>query len=379
MKHRLTITLALVFGFSFASQAASVDIARQWYSRLTGLPAGPNHPVIVAMAAKLDAGDTAGAADLALQDPSFIDVVVRQLATPMSNRTGDPFYELNDFSATVMGVVRDDVDARELLKGNFTYEGATPLNLPLNTRDSNAHYQKLDTMGLSLAKSLKRVSPQWRDGLGGAGLLTTRGWAEAHYNAGTNRRALAMTLENFLCRPITTMKDTRLPPYRIRQDIDREPAGKPIDFQQTCRGCHAGMDPMAGAFANLDFDSGIFMILKDYSVAKKYVKNSGTYTPGYVTSDNSWENYWALYNSPQNLGWRGALKGNGAQELGASLAETEAFGQCLARRVVAQVCRLKDYTAVPDAVAMAMAHNFEADGYKMRSLYRDAIRTEGCF
>src|SRR5262245_65771663 len=86
-----------------------------------------------------------------------------------------------------------------------------------------------------------------------AGVITTRAGAEAFFSAGTNRRMWRFIAINFLCRDMEELKDITRPTGRIRQDVSRSPGGDSSVFLNHCSGCHSGMDPMAGAFAVLNF------------------------------------------------------------------------------------------------------------------------------
>src|SRR5262249_12462320 len=154
--------------------------------------------------------------------------------------------------AMVIGVARDDLDARTLLTGDFTYAATQRPDLPKPSAIDNNHYLALDQKRSNLKTDLVRIVPQRADILDAAGLLTSRAWAESHFKMGTNRRAVEYAFREFLCTPITTWRDTGLPDDRIRRDVDRNPGGNPATFQGVCRSCHAPMDAMAGAFARFD-------------------------------------------------------------------------------------------------------------------------------
>ena len=60
------------------------------------------------MAARIQANDADGAARIAMQSPSFYRVVLKNFATPWTNRDQTVFAPLNDYTATVIGMIRDD-------------------------------------------------------------------------------------------------------------------------------------------------------------------------------------------------------------------------------------------------------------------------------
>jgi hypothetical protein len=82
-----------------------------------------------------------------------------------------------------------------------------------------------------------------------AGVMTTRAAARAFFIDGTNRAMFRFTLMNHMCNDLEQVKDITRVPDRIRQDVSRSPGGDSRIFLNNCLGCHAGMDPLAGAYA----------------------------------------------------------------------------------------------------------------------------------
>ena len=66
----------------------------------------------------IEQGNAAAAADLAMQNPAFYNVTLKQFITPWTNEEFNVFAPLNDSTATVIGMVRDDVDFRLVLSGD---------------------------------------------------------------------------------------------------------------------------------------------------------------------------------------------------------------------------------------------------------------------
>ena len=64
----------------------------------------------------------------------------------------DVFEPLNDYSATVIGLVRDDVDYRQLLQTDILYVGADSLGLPPYQSNNNEHYLALEREAVDLAQ-----------------------------------------------------------------------------------------------------------------------------------------------------------------------------------------------------------------------------------
>ena len=195
---------------------------------------------------------------------------------------------------------------------------------------------------MDLAASLVRDSQSNWNGLPGnatAGIQTTRAAAKAFFSAGTNRAMFRFTLLNHMCVDLEQVKDTTRSPDRIRQDVSRSPGGDSRIFLNNCVGCHAGMDPLAQAYAYYEWneDSGTMEYTRG-RVQNKYFINGETFAPGFVTPDDSWENYW---REGQNalLGWgTGDGKGNGAKSMGRELAQSRAFAACQVKKVFKTVC-----------------------------------------
>ena len=88
--------------------------AKGIHDRLTGVP--PSEAVLDRMEVELNApSDPIAAAMIAIDDPTnpaskyFYNVTLKNFASPWTNRDQDVFVPLNDYSATVIGMMRDDV------------------------------------------------------------------------------------------------------------------------------------------------------------------------------------------------------------------------------------------------------------------------------
>ncbi len=87
--------------------------------RLTGVKWPGTAPVITEMANRIQAGDKAGASQIAINQKQFLNVTVKQFALKMSTRAETVNADFNDFTAAFIGVTRDNRDARELLTGKL--------------------------------------------------------------------------------------------------------------------------------------------------------------------------------------------------------------------------------------------------------------------
>jgi hypothetical protein len=215
-----------------------------------------------------------------------------------------------------------------------------------------------------------------------AGIITSRAAAEAFFIDGTNRAMFRFTMLNHLCHDMEQVHDVTRPPDRIRQDVTRSPGGDSSLFLNNCIGCHSGMDPMAQAFAYYDFDETQGrLVYTDGQVQPKYLINSDNFKPGYVTTDDHWENRWRLPGKNTLLDWAGQdgqiRTGNGAKSLGAELANSGAFAQCQAEKVFRTVCfRSPSDQADRDQVT-ASANGFKSGGSLKRVFAETAAYCAG--
>jgi len=324
----------------------------------------------------LDDGDDLKAAAIATDDANFYQVTVKNMAADMSNKSETPYVPLDDFQATFIGAVRDDLDARTLLTGNYIYRGVYQgqTMIPEPSRRDNKHYENIDNSGLDYKTLLVKQEPQWETLDQSAGLLTTRAWAKAFYDAGTNRRAVVFSLQEFMCVPIDGWKTPNLPAEYIGRDVDRLPGNNPRVFQNQCKTCHAAMDGFRGAFAYLDYVNESFVELPEGRPAPKYSRGAGKYPAGHVTLDDHWVN---LLSDAQPLMGFKATEGKGVKAFGDMIANTESFKGCMAARAFTSVCQ-RSPSAKDFAVLNVAARNFEKNKYNLKKLFQEVAVQPAC-
>ena len=373
--------LALAFAAFFSAAAASaqmddIDRARRMHDRLAGVP--PDNATLATMATHIGAGRPDLAAELALQHPAFYNVSLKNFVTPWTNEEQTVFAPLNDYTATIIGMIRDDIPFNLILSEDILYTGANGLVTPNHQHTSNAHYEALEDAGVDLSDDTMLIQ-RTQSGLpgsqlsagGAAGIFTTRAAAEAFFSAGTNRRMWRFTAVNHLCRDMEALNDITRPGDRIRQDVTRSPGGDSEIFLNTCFGCHSGMDALAGAFAYFEWDETQGRMIHTPGVVQdKYLINGNAFPFGYITTDNSWINYW---REGQNslLDWRGASdRGFGARSLGAEVASTRAFSVCQVEKVFEHVCFRGPKDQDDRDAIETIADDFEANGtYRMKGVF----------
>ena len=367
------VALALLHPALAAADSRSQ--ARRIHDRLAGVP--PSAAVLDDMAADVAAGRALDAAYTAMEHRAFYDVTLKNFAMPWTNRDQTVFAPLNDYVATVIGMVRDDVPFNQVLSEDILYVGRSGSGLPAFSASSNAHYEALETNGASLKDDLVRTTQSSATGLSPestAGVLTTRAAAQAFFVAGTNRAMFRYTLMNHLCVDLEQVQDPTRPADRIRQDVSRSPGGDSRVFLNNCIACHAGMDPMTQAFAYYDYDETAGRLLYTAGqVRPKYFNNKDTFRPGYSTPDDAWDNYWRQGRNAL-LGWDPALpgRGQGAKSLGRELAGTESFARCQVQKVFRSVCFRPPSDAEDRARVDAMTASFKSNGYRLKRVFAEA-------
>ncbi len=375
--------------------------AKRIHDRLTGIPA--TNATIDSMATALHTPVTGAkaAAEIAIQNPAFYNITLKNFAAPWTNEEQTVFTPLNDYSATVIGAIRDGLDFRRILYDDILYVGNAGGIAPYSNTN-NQHYQDLEDLGPvagNLASTAilqgpnQGVSQSTTTGLDSsatAGVMTSRAGAKAFFSGGTNRAMFRFTLINQLCTDLEPLKDVSRIPDRVRQDVSRSPGGDSRIFLNSCVGCHAGMDGMSGAFANYEWNDTTNRL--DYTagvVQGKYLINSSNFEHGYITDDDSWVNYWR--NGPNSLlgnrpgdttpGWghpgetldsKGNAVGNGAKSLGMELANSKAFAQCQVDKAFKAIClRDPNVFGVDRTARDGMVSNFVSKGYDMREVFTD--------
>jgi hypothetical protein len=384
-KSQVSCAVALGVGcvLALAAQVASADAAgraqaKRMYDAIAGVP--PSEATLDQMETKIAASDAVGAALMATDDPAFYNVTLKNLATPWTNRDQTVFAPLNDYTATVIGMVRDNKPFNTVLSADILYTFSDG-SIPPVSANGNDHYEQAEMKNLDMSDKNKLVETQQSTVYGiptaaTAGLLTTRAASAAFFIAGTNRAQFRFTMLNQLCHDMETVHDTSRPPDRIRQDVSRSPGGDSRLFLNNCIGCHSGMDPMAQAFAYYNYDgmdaSAGKLVYTPGAVQAKYFINSDNFKPGFITPDDSWENRWR--HGPNTvLGWSPSLpgSGNGAKSLGEELANSQAFAECQVQKVFKAVCFRTPASNADRAAVKTIAGSFKASNYNLKRVFAE--------
>jgi hypothetical protein len=363
---------------AIAASANERDQAKRIHDRIAGVP--PSEETLDDMAALINGGNPLGAANIATQNASFYNVTLKNMSVPWTNRDQTVFAPLNDYVATFIGMVRDDVPFNTALSADLTYtvNGVTPAASP----SSNDHYANAESNAVNLFTALQSTTQSTVLGIppaATAGFITSRASSEAFFVDGTNRAMFRFTLMNHLCRDLEQVMDTSLPPDMIRQDVSRSPGGDSRVFLNNCIGCHSGMDPLSRAFANYDFDNGtpeapgtMRLVYTAGVVHEKYYNNDTNFAPGFRTPNALWENRWRRGQNSL-LGWSGSLpgSGDGAKSMGDELANSAAFARCQVEKVFKTVCFRAPSNQADRNDVERITGIFVSNGYRLKQVFAE--------
>jgi hypothetical protein len=396
---RNVLALALIV-IVLPAMASPLERAKRIHDRLAGVP--PDAATLNQMqlavnnsggcGISLPGGCTPiGAAYLAMENSAFYNATLKNWATPWTNRDGNKFAPLNDYTATVIGIVRDNIDYRQVLFGDILYVPAAGYG-SYSASNNNA-YVALEAADGDMGNSSVLVASTQSSTMavfGGhpeltSGVITTRAAARAFFIDGTNRAMFRFTLKNHLCHDMEDVQETTRPTDRIRQDVPRSPGGDSRIFMNTCVGCHSGMDPMAQAFAFYNFaysgagneDSGQLTYKSTTTgtglggTEGKYHINTNHFVEGYVTPDDHWDNYWRAGPNTAIFGWSaGSGTGSGAKSMAQELANSEAFAVCSVKKAFKVAC-LRDPASADQSAFTTMLNNFKS-GYNLKHTFAEA-------
>ncbi len=99
------------------------------------------------------AGNPEIAAFTAMNNPAFYSVTLKNMAIPWTNREQTTFAPLNDYTATFIGMVRDNVPMNTALSADLLYIGSGQ-GIPAYSPSNNNHYEALENNGIDLQANL---------------------------------------------------------------------------------------------------------------------------------------------------------------------------------------------------------------------------------
>lgn len=386
MCHKLMLCkLVLVLIFSTHLYAGPKEDTKFLVDRILGTSVTPAKFQEVENLVTL--GQDKQAALVLVDHPDFYNVTLRSHFIQRATEESNKYYPLNDYTATLIGMVRDNIPYNRVLSDDILYIGGSGQGLPAYSATDNNHYEEMEKRAVDLSDPAKLVRTT-QSGVAGAvlpanataGIKTTRQSAKAFFSAGTNRAMIRFVFMNYLCRDLEAVHDISRPLTMVRQDVSRN-----YPFTQDCAGCHAGMDGIAGAYAYYEWDEETNQIqYTNNQVQGKYHINDNVFKKGYVTTDDRWINFWRVGQN-SSLGWRatgggialnndyGYSFGNGAKSLGIEIAGTKAFSACAVKQVFKRVCLKTDQQlSSTDLMTIEnIATTFESNNYNYKNMWAD--------
>jgi hypothetical protein len=184
-----------------AAAAGPREQAKRMHDRIVGVP--PSDAMLAAMEAEITGGDPLAAADLAMSNPLFYSsLALKNFVTPWTN-VPQTVRGPERLSATVIGMIRDDVPFDQVLTADLVYTGAPGVVGTGYSQTDNIHYQELDqndvdlsNPALFIARPQSTLPGSQLTAADTAGVITTRAAGEAFFSAGTNRRMFRFTAMN---------------------------------------------------------------------------------------------------------------------------------------------------------------------------------------
>jgi hypothetical protein len=413
LKMGLSIVTLLVGVSSLAESVvemnAPVSAARKRaaliYNRLAGESVHIDSQILRDMEALIAAGKDQEAAALVTNRPQFYNNTLRFFGQRLTTKQVTSSAPFTDMVATILGVAKDDLDARVLLQTESLYRVNLP-GAPVAPADylsTNRHYEFAQTaieqnssldLRPVLVPARQQVLNSDNNGVAvnhpePAGILTSRAFSAMCASAGTNRRCYEEAMKKFMCINLESFADTNAPDGRVGRDVSRAPGGDPKGFQNTCRGCHGNMDAMRSAFAYIEYDQDKIKHGRAFTggnlfdgttrVAVKYNRiapNDG-FPGGFVVTDNSYENNLMTGSSGTYFGWRDndgkaisqPILDSGVISYGRMVSNSVAFSNCLVKKAFVSTCK-RDPASSDTAAIRTIASEFETKGQrKLRWLF----------
>jgi hypothetical protein len=182
----LALAVSSLASVTQPAMAGQREQAKRMYDRLTGTP--PSPALLTTLTSQAGSGSESELIATAMyimdkgqpHSSSFYSVTLKNFATPWTNRDQNVFAPLNDYTATIIGYVRDDKDFRGILSDNVLYVGNSGSYSPAD----NAMYESLESMNADLRTALVETTQSSLNGLppdATAGIITSRAASEAFF------------------------------------------------------------------------------------------------------------------------------------------------------------------------------------------------------
>jgi len=203
-------------------------------------------------------------------------------------------------------------------------------------------------------------------------------------------------LKLFLCRPFSQTRRFFVNDYRVARDVTRAPGGDVARFNEMPL-CHGIIDALRPAFARFDWNPSAPTMKEEFrtiATPNNLATNpqdsmvESIKTLSFIPWDSSpLTDNGSIQLSSIKMGASAGMnvadggqtisfrQGNGARELGLVLGHTDAFGQCMAKRVFVAVCK-RDLAVSEEATVIGdLVTAFAQSGYKLGHCGRLPLRT----
>lgn len=360
------ITILCAIFLSLSSYGGNREKAYRLHIRITGVP--PSQAMLNQYEVMIATGKEVDAARMMMNDSSFYNITLKNWVKKWSNQEQTNRVDLNDYTATVIGAVRDNLPFNSILYSDILYIGEnTSEDIEPYSNENNKHYEELESKNVDLKTALVRRTQSTVSGISQtSGVLTTRASAEAFFSAGTNRRVNRFLFMNYLCKDYEALHDITVPDIFVRRDVDRSPGGDSRTYKNKCVGCHAGQDSFANAWAYYDYDGKKLVYSPGQVVGKVNLNN--LFPARAAVNNDSWTNLWA-YGQNSSLGWRGSQSGTGGRSFAYNVATTKAFANCMAEKSFEWLCLIKNPNSEQKEEIAQLANEFESiDNYNLKEL-----------
>lgn len=323
-------------------------------------PSSRDYAKLQQVANLLSAGrDLEAARVITSNEQDYLESLVVQIIAPMLNAEKNPRQQtMTDTLALILGIVRDNEPFDSILYSKLRYSLNIPPSNGAPADERRNGYGRFDRARDNLldrnvlVRHEAGVEPFTRNADPAlnssynipdqdvSGILSTDGWASEFARAGTERRHIPGIL-GILGMTIEDTRDTSVTSNYVRRDVSRVPdAFQPNLFFNFCLSCHGGMDAMADAFFNIDFDNAgnnVAGIVPRPAGNDRYRINTSNFPSGWTTTSSRWRN---AFSSKINaaIGWRGAMTGVGIHSLGVAWARSSAFYSAQVERVAQYLC-----------------------------------------
>lgn len=378
---------AAVIAALFAIPAAASTSTEDLYQKVTGMRPTAAQVAELESKVKSSAQPVNALIGELFKNPDFVENRLATFISRLSNEDAEPYEEVDDYQAALLLAIDSDIDFRDILaKPFYISTAADPGNAVRPRSDSYVIPRSLESLAklpaqyrLNFGQPAKPL--QVFEGHYAGGLMTTNGFGARFVKGGTNRRPVRAMYDIFLCSKIESWKDASLDHFYIGADIDRVPGDNALEFETRCSSCHAPMDAQRGAMAYYDYEEAMRELRRLNEVAKKMNQNSSIFPTANPTIDDTWENLLVTPEHQKRFGWRGPTRGKGPLSFARMIADSRQFQTCMTQKLTAEFCdmteeKVSDLLNNPEFIRLA--DSFRQDGYRIKSLIRNIVKSPLC-